>query len=161
VVGFFCQSLQCNAIEFFRNVFIELRRWRRIVVNNLCADVDCTSTRESRVSRNAFIQHRAQRKEIAAPVDFGTECLFWRKILWRAYYHAVARLSVQKLRSSGIVGIDRLDLFGQTKVEHLDFTTFINRDVRGLDVAMDDAVTMRLAERGGDLFNNLDCSRYG
>jgi hypothetical protein len=52
-----------------------------------------------------------------------------------------------------------VELLGEPEVEHLDGAALVDDDVRGLDVAVDDAVAVRLAERLGRLARDLDGAR--
>jgi hypothetical protein len=98
-----------------------------------------------------FVEHRADREEIRAAVEFLTERLFGAHITRRAENLADLRLHLRR-RAVGI-GNAR-----DAEIEDLDRGPIpAKHDVRRFDIAVDDAGQMRIAERGGEL--GADCER--
>ena len=97
-------------------------------------------------------QHDAEREQIGAMVDGAPERLLRRHVGDGTDHHPRHRhLRLRHLRPDA--GRDEL---GQAEIEHLDQPALGAHQVRALDVAMDDAVSVRFVEGVGDLEADFD-----
>ena len=106
-------------------------------------------------ARQHLEQHAAERPDVRALVHRLAARLLGAHVRRRAEDHAVTRRRGQVM-SVGDVRIARrrtspFEGFGQTEVEHFHRAVGAHLDVRGLQIAVDDALLVRGFERVGDL----------
>jgi hypothetical protein len=145
IFGSLGERLQDDAVERARQAGIELRGRRRIDVDDLRGDLDDRAPGKCRTTRDALVEQRAEREEIAARVNRPTACLFGRQIKRRADHHVAARhgtLQGLRLRRAESLVL-RADELRQPEVQNLHLAALVDDDVRRLDVAMDDPDAMR------------------
>ncbi len=93
---------------------------------------------ERQSPREHLVERDAEREEIRAPVDLAARELLGRHVRRRAEHHAG-------------LGLRRIGDARDAEVRHLHGVALrLVHDVRGLDVAVDDAHGVRVAERIGD-----------
>ncbi len=130
---------------------------RRIVAEDRADQARLALAREGLPSRRHLVEHGAEREDVRARVGLAAFELLRRHVLEGAEHRAplrqrLARLGLRRQgRGSGkrAVPSRRLEL-RQTEVEELD-PALRQHHVAGLQVAMDDALPVRLVQRVGDL----------
>ena len=109
-------------------------------------------------ARDRFVQDAAERKHVGARIDRTAGDLLRRHVAGRAEDFAVLRERAER----GRVGADRIpsaigvDQFRQSEIDDLRIPLGRDDDVLRLEVAMDDAGGVRLAEAVRDLRQELD-----
>lgn len=100
-----------------------------------------------------LVEHAAERVQVAAPVDVFAADLLGRHVVRGAHRDAGAG---ETSREPDVVAEAR-----DAEVADLHRAVGEPHDVRGLQVAVDDALFMRVGERGRDLVGDLDDVRDG
>ena len=131
------ERLQAGAFQVRRNVTHELPRRLRLIVAHLPQQLPQVGRPEGQTARQQFVQHHAQAIEVGAPVDAmcRARSLFGRHVVGRPGDEALlarARLLVAQRETE--VDQHRPALGGE-------------QDVRGFDVAVDDAPRVGMAQR--------------
>jgi hypothetical protein len=92
-------------------------------------------------TRNHLVEHHAEAKDVASSVDGLSEDLFWGRIGRCPQVATDARQP-----TSGV------EIFGDSEVQNFDSVVCIaNHDIRGLQIAMDDAMGMGAPHSSGDV----------
>ncbi len=110
---------------------------------------------KGRLAGEHFEDDATECPDVGARVDRLAARLLWRHVGRRA--EDDSRLSHRGGRDRrGVVGLGLeawglVERFGETKVQHLHRAVLTQLDVRGLEIAMDDALLVRRFERFGDL----------
>ena len=110
-------------------------------------------------SRTHLIQHDAESPDIGPFVDGLSSCLLGTHIAGRAQEHARLGRRPAQRRRVGIVdafGRVTFESFRQPEIEHFHRTVFGDHDVRGFQVAVDDAFCVRRIEPCRNLRGNVD-----
>ena len=101
-----------------------------------------------------MVEHRAERVDIGALVDGLAARLLGRHVRRRADHRADDRLVERRRgRASGndVVGVAAsLEILREAPVDHDGLAELADQHVRRLEVAMDDALAVRVRERIGD-----------
>ena len=105
-------------------------------------------TRERMFPGQDLEEHHPQLEHVGTRVQGTALQLFGRQVGHRTDHDAGLRLDLRGIRRRDRCRLDRL---GQPEVEDLDLTCGRDLDVRGLEVAVDNAAFVRGAERRGDL----------
>ena len=101
--------------------------------------------REGGLPRQALIQHRSQREQIAGRTQGRVLGLFRRHVLRSAQYAPFHGCGSQD--GGGVLaGRSLLHLFGETEIQNLHLTPLAEHDVGRLDVAVGDSLAVRLAQ---------------
>ncbi len=116
---------------------------------------DCFSS-ESPSAAERLVEHAAKGPDVRALVDGLAAGLFWRHVGGCTDDHAQLRGMGSECggvvhRRAGRFGAQR---FGETEVQHLRPAVGTDFDVRGLEVAMNDALLVRRFEPLGDLLRD-------
>ena len=150
------QCLQDNPVQLRGDARIELRRRRRFHVQHRREDRHGVRSAERRASGQAFVQHRAQREQIALRPEIATLRLLRRHVLWSTQNGSGAGLDagdggVALLRR----GLPLLEHFRQAEVQDFHLAALVDHDIGGFDVAVDNPTAVRFAQGGGHLFDHL------
>ena len=108
-----------------------------------------------------FVEHGAKAEQISACIHFLAPSLLGRHVDYRAHRHA---------RAGEVFGVNRRrgrlmqvrseprtrSQLRHAEVQNLGVASFDHEDVRGLDVAMDDALRMRRVQRVSNLNRQLE-----
>jgi hypothetical protein len=134
------------------------------VIEDLIKD-DCRGgTRKRVLARGHFVENRAERKQIAARVEFEAARLFGGHVGDRAEGRTgtgeVGDVSGLGERSQSGQGSLRTHL-GETEIENLHLAGRDQKDVSGLDVAVDDALAVSGIERVGELDGDFEDTIQG
>jgi hypothetical protein len=106
-------------------------------------------------SRRHFVQHRTNRKQIAAPVEVLAARLFRRHVRDGAERGPRARQADVRGAVARSTRAGR-GLLGQPEVEQLGVTATGHENIRRLDVAMDDIAAVRGVERIDNLHGEVE-----
>ena len=135
--------LRCQARD-------DRRGRRRLDGDDLHARVERRASLECAAAREALVEHRAERKQVAPRVDGAMLDLFGRHVGRRAQQ----RMGLGELRPrrGGLaVPVARRDAGGDAEVEQFHVAVGGDDDVVGLQVAVDDAVPVGRRKRLRDL----------
>ena len=143
IVGALGECSQHDLVQLGRDVRTQLRRRLRRGREVLHRYLDRRLAVEGRLSRQELVEDDAERVEIRARIDLAAARLLGREVLRRP--HDRARLG--HLARPGA---------RDPEVRHLHAALAVDEDVVRLDVAVDDAMPVREAERGEDLARVLD-----
>ena len=164
-VAVFLQQLAYDPAQVRNQFGIYPGRRQRGAVQNGLENHRRGSAPEGEPSGRHFIQHCAQRKEIATPVQFFPAGLFRRHVRDRAERHSRAGQVVHSAQSGHGRGSDLFcrglalgrHQLGQSEIQDLRLRALGQEDIRGLEVPMDDPGLVGGFERIGD----LDCNFEG
>ena len=131
------ECLQAGAFQVRRNVAHELTRRLRLILAHLPQQLHQVGRPERQTARQQLVQHDAQAIEVGAPVDAV------RRALGLFGRHVVGRPQEEALLARTCL------LFAQREAEVHQHRPALGReqDVRGFDVAVDDAPRVRMAQR--------------
>ena len=124
---------------------VALRRRHRILAHMLVGHRDRRVTDERRLAGEDFVEHAAQRVDIGAGVDRLAAGLLGRQVLRGADHRGGL---------GHAVGVGQRA--GDAEVHHLHRAGLADHDVRGLDVAVDDAVLVAEVQRLAGVGDDLD-----
>ncbi len=150
-VSVFFKRCVDDAIEFSRNVGIEPDRWRwRLVENRVEERCRGVSAKRKRTGSH-FVQDGAKRKEISAGVEFFAQCLLRRHIGDRTQGASGAGQVFfrDRRRGAGFFWHKGTHL-RQAEVEDLGVAAIRDEEIRRLDVAVNNALSVGGIESVGD-----------
>ena len=158
-VTVFLQSFVDDLFQFGGQIGIDAHGGSRLAVQDGVEDDGGSIAAEGDDACAHLVEHGAERKQVAAGVEFLALGLFRRHVrdgadggAWTGQKFEAdggGGLGEGACRSRGICG-GRGNL-GQAEVENLGVPALGDENVGGLDVAMDDAFAVRGIERVGDL----------
>ncbi len=137
VVGLLGEGAHDQAVQLRRRGVGGLRRGRRDVLDVLVDHREGGLAGERGPQREEFVEEAARRVQVGAVVDRLAERLLRGEVLRGAHDHA----------GLGHRGGRAVQGAGDAEVHHLDRAVVGDDDVRRLDVAVHDAVLMRIGER--------------
>ena len=149
LIGLFFQRPHDHRANSRMNRRINLPRRHRVFVDNLVDHRRYVLARKRLLVGHHFIEHYAQRENVAAPIDGAALDLFRRHIAWRA--HDVR----------GLLYGAELQNFCRSKVRDLDGIVGGEHQVRGLDVAVNYVAFMRELQRAASLLHDAQRARQG
>jgi hypothetical protein len=159
----FLQCLVNDVFELRRNLRIEPNRSGGSVFQNPVKDRSGSISAKGHGAGGHFVKHSAKGKQIGARIELFAHRLFWRHISHGAQRRAGAGevLFVDAGGLSGGAGVEARRTcarreFGKAEIQYLGVTAFGDEQVRGFDVAMNDAFAMGRVER----IRNFDRQRY-
>ncbi len=146
VVRVLGQRLEHHGVEFGGDALVALRRRDGILADVLVGHGDGGVADERWLPSEDFVQHATQRVDVGAGVDGFAARLLRRQVLGGADHRgglgdAVARVGERA---------------GDAEVHHLHGAGLADHDVRGLDVAVDDAVLVAEVQRLAGVGDDLD-----
>jgi hypothetical protein len=136
-----------DLIERRRDVSIDPARRRGLPVQDRVEDQSGRRSVERPAAGRHFVQHDAQREEIAAGVERLAACLFRRHVGRGA--DDVTR--VRQVPAGHRRRFRDLREFRETEIENLRVAASREKEIRRLQIAMDDAAGVRRLERIGHL----------
>ena len=145
--------------ELRREIGNELRRWHRLVAQNRAADFARGRAVERHLAGRHLVNHRAERKQIAARVNLFAAHLLGRHVRHGAQHGAGTG---EMLRAGvGNLGLGFRAVFlrahlRQSEVENLGVPAPRDENVRRLDVAMNDALAVRRIQRVGHFGSEIE-----
>ena len=137
VLRILAQGAQHHGVERGRQVGVDVGGRRRLLAHVLIGHGQRRVTREGGSAREQLEQQAAGRVEVGAAVHDAARRLLRGQVEGRAHHGLGLR------RGGGGVG----QRMGDPEVHHLDGARLRDHDVRGLHVAVDDALLMRVLER--------------
>ena len=137
LVGMLGEGMRHDVVDRDRHPGDEAARWRRVFVGEPHQDLGECALSERPLSREGLIEDGAKREQITARIDPRLERLLGRHVAGAAEDIALAR----ELR--------RVEL-GHTEVHDLGLALLQDHHVSRLDVAVDDAVLVRVGEGVGE-----------
>ncbi len=146
------QTLVDDALQLRRSFGIQPHGSNRRRVENRSEDNSGSFAAERQRAGRHFIQDRAEREQVGACVQFLAAHLFGRHVGDGAERRARAgEVRLIDDSGNGVGGgcgaADRgraeLRYLGETEIQDLGMTAIRNKDVGGLDITMNDALTMR------------------
>ena len=143
------QRLEHDRVEALRDRVVEPRERRRIAVEDAIGDVGRRLALERQPAGEHLVEHDAQREQVGPRVERAAPHLLRRHVGERAHHRPRLRLEQRPGRDRG--RRRALVVLGQAEVEQLDAPAAVDHQVGALDVAVDDAVAVRLVERVGRL----------
>ena len=155
-VAILFERLGNQPIEIGGHIRIQLQRSRRSATEDLVRHHTGRRSPERQHAGRHLVEHDAEREQIASRVDPCAAHLLGRHVHHRPQRRSRAgemRIPGDR-RDGGCAGDDRIEL-GETEVEQLGVSARGDEDVARLDIAMNDAGTVRGVERIGD----LECQR--
>src|SRR5262249_8360711 len=111
-------------------------------MQDVVEDDGAGGTGEGMFAGRHLVEHGAQREKVAAAVGLFGACLLWRHVgdgsdrSTRAREHATG--VDNGFTAKGVVAV--VEQFGETKIENFQCAAFGDKNVRGLDVAVNDAL---------------------
>ena len=131
-------------VELGRNFWIETARQFRRLIQNRVEDQRRRFSGERLVARRHFVEHDAERKQIASRVDLVAARLFRRHVRHGADGFAGFRRFLRRRKLGHRKRIDSRRALGMRElrdpeVQNLRLITIGDEDVRRFDIAMDDA----------------------
>ena len=148
VARFFRQRLIDDVGKFLRQFVVDLFGRLETVVNDRVHQVNVGLAFERQLAGRHLVEHDAERIDVAAMVGALALRLFGRHVIWRTKRRADAGQLV-RFALDGALFIGKQ--LGQSEIENLGLAARCDDDVRGFDVAVDDAFGVRRGERVGDL----------
>ena len=150
-VTLFFQSAADNIFQLWRQAGVQPNDRNWIAFQNLVEDDSGAFAAEGQLPGRHLVQHCAKRKQITARVQFLRPRLFRRHVSHRTQrgtgtgqvFHV---LGTGHLARSG----DACNDLGKTEIKDLGVAALGDKNIRRLDVAMNDALCMRGVERIGD-----------
>ena len=132
--GVFRHGLHDDGLKRRIDLGVQLARRHRLVLHLLHGNADGVGAVERQLARGGFVQHDAQRVDVAGGGEFFALCLFRRDIVRRAQ-HAGRLLFRGVLRTR------------DAEVHDLHVAVGLHHDVLRLDVAVDDVKTVSHGKR--------------
>jgi hypothetical protein len=143
MVAVLAERLVHHRLDLGRHVGVQLAHPRDVFVDDVLDDAHVVLAGERLASGDELVEHRAEREEVAALIDALSEGLLRRHVERRA--------------DDGVVGgvrRERLRELGQTEVGDLGAPGPRQHDVARFDVAVDDALGVRVLETETDLVDD-------
>ena len=123
--------------------------WCGNLAQNRCGDLECGVAAEGQATGCRFVEHDAERPQIAAIIGRLAAKNFRSKISQRAA--DAAALWRARVGERWLIGTANLHLLREAEVEHLDQAFRGDHDVGRFEIAMRDAAVVRARQGGGDL----------
>ena len=129
---------------------------RHVLLLNRLQQLRGARARERRRAAGEFVHHDAQREDVGASVDLAADRLLRRHVRQRA--DEAGERADRSRHARHIVGSGdrRRAALRHAEVEHFHPASRRHHDVRRFDVAMHEPEAMRLAQRIGDLFRDVE-----
>ena len=144
-----------HTLEFCGQGWIEASRCGRLLVQHRIQCCDHVVARERLFASRHLIEHHPKGEDIRARVQFFAARLLGRHVNGRAWNHAYRRERILDwsflARSQPVVTNE----FRQSEVQHFRMAALSDKDVRRLDVAMDDALSVGSGQRVRHLDRNF------
>ena len=137
-----------HGVELLGKVGTRLRRRRRLLVHVRPEERDVGRPRERRLPGQALVEDAAERVDVRALVERVARDLLGGDVLERADDLAGGGDSRERARALGQPEVAEVAVLATAGLR--------DEDVRGLDVAVDEALLVRGVERLGDLGEELD-----
>jgi hypothetical protein len=157
-VAILLERLQDDAIELRRDAGLDLRRRQRRLRQQALENGGRRRALERQLPGGHLVEHDAGGKQVAARVDLLPARLLGRHVRHRPDGRAETRQVIRPARRRGKV-VARSAALGQLRdaeIEDLDRAAPGDEEVRGLDVAMHDALRVSGLECVGDLLAQPD-----
>ncbi len=146
-LGILGETASHNRLDLGRHVRADAAQRRRLVAQDGRDEPKVRVGGERPASRQHLVEHRAEREDVR-PRGYGSPFgLLGRHVGRRAHDEAWTRVEA----GHGVLGLTALDELRQAEVEDLGAAVAGYQDVGWLDVAMDDAASVRGIERRGNL----------
>jgi hypothetical protein len=159
VLGLLGQGPVEDGLQGGRNAGVELDGRAGRLVDDGVQDLDGIAAAERSLAGQHLVEDDAQAEDVGSMVDARALGLLGRAVAHRAVGHA--HLRRRFLRAlGGVAAVVRLQHLGQAEVEHLRLPPGLHDDVRGLDVAVDDAARMGHGQPVGDLDRDRERARH-
>src|SRR5262249_1145667 len=130
------------------------------IAQNIFKDYGGSRAREGMLAGNHLIEHCAAREKVRAGIELFTARLFWRHIGDGADGEAGTReMSRVEILNNGF-GVVAWNKFGEAEVENFCLAAVSDKDVSGLDIAMNDAFFVGGVERVGYLDSDFERGFY-
>ena len=137
-----------NAFQIARKRRIQTERRDRLLVQDRVQRGNHVAGGKRLLAGGHFVEHDAQRKQVAALVQFLAPRLLRRHVNRRSRNHAHRGQRIfQRLLFRSLVA----RRFGQTKIEDFGLPALRHKDIGGLDVAVNDAFGVRSRQSVGHL----------
>src|SRR5208337_3042822 len=130
------QSARENLLQLRRKVGVELAGRLGIVEHALVQNHQRVLPREGRLAGKHFVEHGAERVDVAALIAALALYLFGRDVIGRA----------KSGRERSLRDAARVFLQGNAEVDDLDAIAFADHDVLGLQIAVHHAVLVQIVE---------------
>src|SRR6185503_13680392 len=145
-----------------RKIISDRVRRLRVFVKYGVHRVNVVFVRERALARCHLVYHCAERKDVAAEVNALAEKLLRRHVFDRSKYHAGIRLDLNDglFRAVSREPALSLDELRESEIQNLRVAVAADHQVLRLEVAMNDAMLVRLAKPFGDLNRDLQSVAY-
>ena len=164
----FFERLREDTVQLLGRIGIHTAHRRRCAVQYRLVDHRGRVSGKRLPPRRHLVEHHRQREEIAARVQFFPACLFRRHVRHRAERHpragqilsARVRGARARIPRGALALFFKRREFGQPKIQNLRLAAVGHKNIRGLDVAVDDSLRVRGVERVGNLNGKIE-QRFG
>ena len=154
MVAVLLHRLADDAFQFDRNLRIQIPRRHRLGCSTASSVTSEFCPGERLFAGGHLVQHHAKRKQVAAGVDRLAAGLLRRHVDGGSRNHAHSGQRV--VGASVVFGPEVVHQLRQPEVENLHLSAGGQKDVGGLDVAMDDALGVRRHQRVGHLHPDVE-----
>ena len=159
-LGVFLQRFRDHAFEVNRKVGNHACGSQRLAFQNRRKNYARCVSAERLTAGGHFVKHHAERKQIRARIQIFSADLLGRHVGDRADGSAWTgevgvRVHGHAARRHRLTDVFRHQL-GQTKIENFGLAALGDKNICGLDVAMDDAFGVRCFERVGNINTDFE-----
>ena len=152
-LAIFFEGFVDNLFELRRQLWIQPHRCHRYAVEDRFRKHAQSVAPKGQNPTHHFIEHDAKRKQVGTSIQILTPHLLRRHVCQgadrRSRSGQIGHLT--RLGDRGRRGIDNFKQLGQSEIEDLDVSSMGDEDVRGFNVAVDDAFAVSCVESVGDL----------